>query len=900
MASISLPPQSTPGFQHFDASLPRADSTRRLTMPPLPNPPFVFPFRESDGPNSQAEMPQRLTPPALPAFSFNPGSEQSLQPPSVPHPRPNGHRRRPSEYVGGDQLVTPGSGETGHKRQESSPPAQPSAPSGPSPGRGPGRRHHAHRRSAAVSGVDMVAISKALGTATGAGSASGTSGDRVADNGHENTSRPLSYSGGSLGRPTPPVSPQFPPDSSIPPVPPIPAAIHIEPAPIDDNTEIGRPVSAVLHEPPVVQETPTTEPSDNLTPPTPGPSPNRKSKPRPKTADASLAFELMQSHNIPDMPTVKRSKSTGHSRSRKSMSTGHLTATLANQASDDAHSTDTSRPSLSDDGSETASDVDHDENSHKKSRSKSKKLKKKRVRSWAGSLLTRGKSKRHPKTEAKSEKIEAETDSPVESKPASNRPTLTRTNSEVGSVMEVDFDNDDVVVLRTPTNPEAPISTANRQEEPPMPAPTLETAWKPRSFYEQNAQVETLSSPVIDLDAALGPFNTPDMRPTPGCPSNFSVVSQRMYSGGRRGEFVGPEMRYHRRTESAPVMQPFDRSVLNANRLGGTGTGEAPDVFDEEEEDEFLAANQSPRNGRVEKAAEAPVEVDTTAVAHDEQKSVISHDSADTLTRAPQPSPKQHANGLGIRPTDEILEAKSEETSTPAEGDFIDSIQPMGNPFAGQSRNPVEILKSEESGPKALVASSPDVSPRFLAVDKRPATSPHELLSSLPSFSLSAGVSPSDSSFPSPDVPPRSFNDRQFSSHSYHHLPSEYPYVSVEDVPSLSSSASTMTNRFSTSFFPRTRLSSDRAASFSATVNRRTSQANASKRSSLASLSKLVASAHPERSNSKLNQEEKPPGDAPDKTKKRHRRLSRLMQFWKPKDKDQADIDATPSSGRPF
>lgn len=898
MASISLPPQSRPGFQHFDASLPRAESTRRLTMPPLPNPPFVFPFRDSDRPDSQAEMSQRLAPPALPAFSFNPGSEQSLQPPSVPHPRPNGHRRRPSEYVGGDQLVTPGSGETGHKRQESSPPAQPSAPSGPSPGRGPGRRHHAHRRSAAVSGVDMVAISKALGTATGAGSAPCTSDDRMADNGHEDISRPLSYSAGSLGRPTPPASPQFPPDSSIPPVPPIPAAIHIEPAPIDDNTEIGRPVSAVLHEPPVVEDAPSTEPLDNLTP-TPGPTPNRKSKPRPKTADASLAFELMQSHNIPDVPTVKRSKSTGHSRSRKSMSTGHLNATLANQASDDAHSTDTSRPSLSDDGSETASDVDHDEDTQKKSRSKSKK-KKKRVRSWAGSLLTRGKSKRHPKTEAKSEKTEAETDSPAKNKSASNRPTLTRTNSEVGSVIEVDFDSDDVVVLRTPTNPEAPISAANRQEERPMPAPSLETAWKPRSFYEQNAQVETLSSPVIDLDAALGPFNTPDMRPTPGGRSNFSVVSQRMYSGGRRGEFVGPEMRYHRRTESAPVMQPFDRSALNLNRLGGTGTGEAPDVFDEEEEDEFLAANQSPRNGRVEKAPEPQVELDTTAPADDEQKSVISHDSADTLTRVSQSSPQKHATGLGIHPTDETVEDKSEETSTSVEGGSIDFAQPMGNPFAGQSRNPVEILKSEDSVPKTMAASSPDVSPRFLAVDKRPATSPQELLSSLPSFSLSVGVSPSDSSFPSPDVPPRSFNDRHFSSHSYHHLPSEYPYASVEDVPSLSSSASTMTNRFSTSFFPRTRLSSDRATSFSATVNRRTSQANASKRSSLASLSKLVASAHPERSNSKLNQEEKPPGDAPDKTKKRHRRLSRLMQFWKPKDKDQTDIDAAPSPERPF
>jgi hypothetical protein len=195
----------------------------------------------------------------------------------------------------------------------------------------------------------------------------------------------------------------------------------------------------------------------------------------------------------------------------------------------------------------------------------------------------------------------------------------------------------------------------------------------------------------------------------------------------------------------------------------------------------------------------------------------------------------------------------------------------------------VEILKSEDCVSKALGPPSPDVSPRFLAIDKRPATSPQELLPGIPPFSLSAGVSPSDSSFPSPDIP--RFNDRNFSSHSYHHLPSEYPYASVEDVPSLTSSASTMTNtmhRFSGSFFPRARLSTDRAASFSTAVNRRSSQATASKRSSLASLSKLVG---PNSERSKLYQEEKPPGDTLEKAKKK-RRLSRLMHFWKVKDKE--------------
>jgi hypothetical protein len=138
--------------------------------------------------------------------------------------------------------------------------------------------------------------------------------------------------------------------------------------------------------------------------------------------------------------------------------------------------------------------------------------------------------------------------------------------------------------------------------------------------------------------------------------------------------------------------------------------------------------------------------------------------------------------------------------------------------------------------------------------------------------------------------------ERNFSSHSYHHLPSaEYPYASVEDVPSLTSSASTMTNtlnRFSAaSFFPRGRLSTDRAASFSAAGTRRTSQNNTAKRSSLASLSKLVGGPHSERS--KLNQEEKPPGEGSEKTKKKSRRISRLMHFWKIKDKEKPSTEAS-------
>ncbi|KAJ6041742.1 uncharacterized protein N7446_012808 [Penicillium canescens] len=907
MASLSLPPSQ--GIPHFDHPQPNTPGNRRSMGTPLPNPPFVFPARDPDAPETQSENPEHRERPALPAFSFNPGSEQSshLSAPSISN-RAVGHRRRPSEFVGGDHLVTP---ETvgGDKREEPSMAAQPGLPPpGPGVGRVPGRRNHAHRRSAAISNVDLNAITKALGPNPGAGSAPCTPADPQHKSTIDSPARPVSQSAVSLGRPTPPASPQFPPSPSIPPVPPIPAALQAEIASNNQAPEVGRPVSVISHE---TSDSTATIKFQQLDKPAftdrVTPRPNRKPKPRPKTADASLAIDFMQMDDPAGVSSIKRSHSAaGHSRARKSKSTPHLDSTLS---PDDAHSTDHSRPSISDDGSETSDDEVTENTTSDKSQAKSKKKKQKRVRSWAGSILTRTKSKgkRHAKHDKHEEKQEAG-DKTFEPRVLAPRPpALTRTNSEAGSALDVDFDNDDVVVIRTPTNPTMPPSALEpvQNDHPSVPpVSTLETSWKPRSFYEQETgpHDNILSSPIIDLDAALGPFNTPDMRPggQGANNNNFSVATQRMYSGGRRGEFVGPEMRYHRRAESAPVMPPFDRSALGAFRLCPNSTVEAPDVFDEEEEDAFLAASQSPKNERA-PAISSPVKKATTPTPEDDTKSVHSNDTSDTedTTRAPADSNPPENAGLGIRPNNQFTNNQEPE-QTPA----VDEAQIASNPFSSKPRSPVEILRAEEPASRGMGPPSPDVSPRFLAVDKRPSTSPVELMPNIPPFSLQPGVSPSESSFPSPDAPrsiaASSMTDRQFS-HSYHHLPSDYPYASVEDVPSLTSSASTMTNtlnRFSAaSFFPRARLSTDRAASFSGAGTRRTSQANASKRTSLASLSKLVGGPNSERS--KLNQEEKPPGDASEKSKKKGRRLSRLMHFWKVKDKEKSSSEAAPANERP-
>ncbi|KAE8316797.1 hypothetical protein BDV41DRAFT_562061 [Aspergillus transmontanensis] len=818
---------------------------------PLPNPPFIFPARDPDA-TTQTPTAQPGGPPPLPAFSFNPGSAHSSQPsmPNLPVSRAGGHRRRCSEFVGGEQLVSSGPVEASRGDEVNSNTTPTKLPV-PGPGfsaGGPGKRRHAHRRSAAISSVDLTAISNTLDLKPAVGSAplfsTGAKRDLAAS---DESLRPTCYSATTLGRFTPPASPQIMiNDESLP-------AVQLETA--SDRLTDERPISEISKDSgSTVRPEDTARNSEKPGPPTselPS-SVDRTQKPRPRTADASLMLDPNTIRGTDDASRMKRPLSaTGHSRFRKSISSGIIDAALRRHHGDDSRWTESSRHSSSDDGDSYASTEDargsFESTSASKKKSKTKKRQKK-VRSWAGAILTRGKGKRHS---SKKEETKDETNQSEVTPPA-----IKRTNSDLGSAVDVNFDDDeDIVIIRTPTNPAAPRSHEPTSEvEPHI---SLENSWKPRSFYEQTTQNDALS-PIIDLDAALGPFNTPDGRSRCTPESSFSAATKRMYSGGRRGEFVGPEMRYHRRAESAPEMPPFDRSFLNQARLANNASLENPDVFYEEEEDAFLAAtSDSPKHSDEIIAAQA---VSSGAESVDLQ-SEGSKVSSDTLTREHTSEVNTQQSGLGI--------------------------QKDGLP--------------EPSEPNAVSTYQDSSS----LVGQQPSTSPIELTPNIPSFSLQGGSSLSNSSFPSPDFTgsssdaPRSITtssttDRNFSSPSYN--PSmDFPHASVEDVPSLTSSASTTTNplnRFSATFFPRPRLSTDRSASFSAAVHRRSSQANSSKRSSLASLSKLVVGSHAERS--KLSYEEKPPSDEQEKAKRKSHRISRLMHFWKTKDKDKLNESAVP------
>ncbi|KAL3479776.1 hypothetical protein BJX99DRAFT_221756 [Aspergillus californicus] len=878
MASISLPLPShtTSTFPHYFDSVDRAPnrhSRRNLTMStPLPNPHFVFPARDPNDVTDQGPQTTTNTRQPLPDFSFNPGSTDSGQTPA-PVPslnRLSGHRRQYSEFVGIEKLVTPGDTTAGQTNDGVLPTPAKLPPPGPGFSAG-NRRRHAHRRSAAISSVDLTAMKNALDVKPYADSAPCTPADTQRESKTPNElSPPLPHLATvSSQPPPPPESPQSKLDGvTSNPQNHMKKRLSDPSVTAPDLPNTSETKAVTQSRTPARKSDITITFSTNDSPPG-----LAKSRPRPRTADASLMLEQDGSDPTDGSSPTKRPRSAaGHSRAHKSMSAGFLTAASRNSyVEDDDLSPSSLRKSCSSYDSDTSTDDIHETSgspplsSKRKSKTKNRQ---KKVRSWAGSLLIKGKSKRHGSKKGNAEDGSGHIPPPV----------LTRTNSDFGSGLDVQFDDDNIVVIRTPTNPTHPEPQQASTEVESW--DSLENAWKPKSFYEQTTADES-RSPVIDLDAALGPFNTPDMGSGLNPETGFTAATKRMYSGGRRGEFVGPEMRYHRRAESAPEMPPIDRAFFGSHRFPTSSSLENPDVFYEEEEDAFLAATSESGLD-----SEEHLQTGDTPTESNDDKSEHSGESSDTLTRKPTDDSvvAEHA-GLGIEKTE------TNETSTAV----MDSKDPHQTE-TGQPQNklpssaqPGPFVRHEDWHARIPAPPSPDVSPRFFPVDYRPVTSPTELPSGIPLFSLHGGCSPLNSAFPSPDFTVSSEPPRSITTSS---TTDPFPHVSMEDVPSLTSSASTMTNtlnRVSATFFSRPRLSTDRSASFSAAVHRRSSQPT-SKRSSLASLSKLVVGPHAERS--KLSHEEKPPGDEPEKAKKKGRRISRLMHFWRMKDKEKLNEPA--------
>ncbi|KAI9819699.1 MAG: hypothetical protein M1832_003933 [Thelocarpon impressellum] len=891
--------------------------------PPEPNPPFVFPARPPTSPiptpdaarpapslsipagfESRAGMSgrtgsRRQAVGALPTFDFRPGGphESSLEIKSQPASptwsvavasRPSGHRRGGSEFIGGDgKKGGPGLMSTSPTKGDGAlPPPSSLLPSA----KGPVRRGHAHRRSGAISCHDLSFLNKPADAASTIRAGSAPTTPAEAD-GSRTTF--LDLMGDSNGRAT------------------------AEPAPAPWKADAGAPRARVgfsdtLEFIPRPLSTLSSESSSTLATFRGGHSvsgsissiasastsspPSAKGRARlsgaaneplqrPNTAGAVMSGDDAAPHMA--APVLKRSKSASGSPDLSSLSSSTLpdpskrrcfresdgqaasslaaagTSLVAVDAPSDPY-IDPSPPAaaapsertLSREpsftiGSSSSPDRKPDRHGCKRPR---------KMKSWAGSILTR--KIKHRNQKQKSNVRRAPTP-PLHSHASTSTP---------GPTFDFDDDLTCTIVSRTPAYARPPLTSTVSDPTPRVSSPSPAAA----------------ASPMIDLDAALGPFNTPELSPELGSPTRggFGAAKRRMHSSGVTGGFSGPGMHYHRRAESAPEMAAFEFGQFGLHRLASCST--MADVFEEDEEDEHERAGR-------------PGSSDSAASHDDREDEVL-------------------GTGIQVVDSDEAVAGLGMVWTVDAERGTSDDRVRRGSAFSrassdlqtqatpsldGSSTTPVEIADDDEPPRASSFTKSSDstITPPLTGPLYRGEEPPValDLRRSAPMHPYLTPDTPSltNSSFPSPDLPPSSFEGPRLltaaSSFTDDHLPMSLMRgepgpevrVSVDDVPSLTSSSSTMTSAFHASpYAGADRARGERASSMSSTFSGRpvSRGLRGGKRASLASLSRLVSSSHGEKS--KLSIEEKAQPDAPERAvkEKKGKRLSRLMHFWKPKE----------------
>ena len=432
------------------------------------------------------------------------------------------------------------------------------------------------------------------------------------------------------------------------------------------------------------------------------------------------------------------------------------------------------------------------------------------------------------------------------------------------SLDDITFDEDTTCIIETASSDTSKL-------------PKLQTnyaAWKPR---EASPLSETDSSAsLLDIDAALESFDFPSLGPAfEGVISGgVSGSKRRMHSSGITGGFAGPGMHYHRRAESAPEMEAIDRSKFGFPRLG---SNPAMAIEEEEEEDDEKESTSKP---------------------------------IDASTRLDQEEIQEsQAPGLGIN----IVEAESNDDRPMQRGMRRSSSKRVVENDTSFTRASTKLDAPTDFGLLEIVGA--DEEPRFSVITKssdestitltlshdplevRPHSAPLDFAMPTPALTYNAtpetpsAVSSPDFSRTSFEMPrmhtaSSSITDRATLNSSRAGDHALTLHSSVDDVPSLTSSASTMASghppRISSS--ANTCSSADRSGSFSTPIPARTRPISAGKRNSLASLTRLVGGGSYNRS--KLNIEECIQPDTPEKPeKKKGNRISRLMKFWKSKEK---------------
>lgn len=478
----------------------------------------------------------------------------------------------------------------------------------------------------------------------------------------------------------------------------------------------------------------------------------------------------------------------------------------------------------------------------------SRKKKQKKVKSWAGSILSRKARQRGQKQ---------------------CRRSPTPPHRSYGS-MDASLKTIEQETIAVHTTDTAP---------PCKPDITTDfSSWVPRRVHTQ--EDESSMSPIIDLDAALGPFNTPSGRDSEwdAVTGTGSRKGRRMHSAAGMGNFGGPGMHYHRRAASSPELE---NPRFGMRHLNSSST--MADVFEEDEEDVWEDSKSSV-NGKTEDDEESGINikvVDTDSMHGDKVMDFTIDDE-----EASKRGIKRKGSGLSegerrhmsasMKSTSSNMSLKDEtifeESSSPVEI-YDDSIPPRPDSGA-QSSDSTATPPFRARPPKDLAPV--DIQPFSLQPPYLTPTSPNSMTQS----SLPSPRSPFSYDTQRISTAPSSVTDEG----GFQSLllgepgPELRMSVDIHDVPSLTSSNSTMTRE--SNFIPMAQQpqlrEGQRSASFSAAATR--------KRSSMASLSRLISSSHGEKS--KLSMEVRAPSmdsERKEKTSK-GKRISRLMQFWKPKE----------------
>jgi hypothetical protein len=413
-------------------------------------------------------------------------------------------------------------------------------------------------------------------------------------------------------------------------------------------------------------------------------------------------------------------------------------------------------------------------------------------------------------------------------------------DSIVDSV-EPDFDQDNTVTIFSTPSPKR-------------------ASYLPDSPRQPDFNREDSASPVIDLDAALGPFNTPTL--------SGNARGRRVPLPRRSMHSLGASYNNHRRAESAPELPPFELAVPKKK------PSLMEDVFEEENEDESVDET----NGA--KASSSAV----NPVSGTENASITIETTVTSF--------KKNDDGTAAFETEPIMTKVTTVAAATAmmglEAPTTPALDDGAAPVRGVS--PVEVVESYEEPRASTLDRDSDSTITPTTPDQK---EPQQLvtlgLGAPAPRSIITPDTATGSTFSTPDLVPANPFDMprlgtaNSSLTDYRHFTigesGHEVRMSVDDVPSLTSSRSTATNPANGAFRPSSAITHDAQRSSSIFSSTCTSFVERTrKRSSLASLFT--------RDRSKLNIESRPQSQhivsTTEHQEKKSKRLSKLM-FWKSK-----------------